>query len=356
MSHSSIPLFPLLLIGAACAGNDASEPGGSFAELSEITTASSVVLEDPAERPLGDAGFLLELDDGFVLADRLTRELRKYSRHGRLLARHTAFGEGPFEFRGIGGLGRLRDGRVVVMDPQNGRVTYFGPDLTPDTLFSPDFLPSGRVYPAGDGFLAVTRGGPDVRLRSLSKVSHDWVEEWSVPEPSPGSIFEYPYWGSFSRFSIAARGDRAWMVYGFLYSIVVVDVAGGSVVDTVHIEAPGFDRASVPKAGAFTGEVGRESLDRWLASFDMLPRIDVVADSFLVVTRGRIKSDSSLRFIYDHTAIDVFRLEDLSPLWWDVQLPEGARVLSGGRSLHVLTGSAPDPLELTSFDFIGRHE
>jgi len=337
---------------AGCDANPPEPLSGTFPALDEVAQAQSVVLEDPADHPLGDVGFLVEIEEGFVLSDALGPELRTYGNDGRLLARYEAFGQGPFEFLRIGGLATAPGRRLVVVDPRQGRVTFLEPDLTPDTLISPMRRPIGLVHGFRDGFIAATSGG--ARRTLLSKFSADWSEEWGIPGPSPGSMTEYPYWGSFARTLVAAGQDQVVMAYSFLYSLLVVDESG-QVTDTIEFEAPGFRQARVPEVGEFLGALGQEALGQWFDSFDVISRIDVVADSLLVVTRGRIRSRSHSEFTTEDNSIDVFRLRDLSPLWWDVPLPEGARVVGAGDRLHVLTGAAPEPLELTSFRF-GRRD
>jgi len=326
---TSAPFLLLVLIG--CDQPGAAEVSDASAALDQITSSTVRELEEPPEHPLGDIGFVVETEAGLAVSDALGPELRLYGTEGELRARYHAFGEGPFEFVRIGGLAVAPDGRLTVVDPRQGRVTVFESGLTPDTLFSPRPPPRGLVHGFQDGFVAATSGG-DRRTR-LSKLSGDWAYQWSVPAPSPGSISEYPYWGSLARTLVAAGAEEVLMAYSFLYTISVVD-ADGALTDSVRFEAPGFREASVPEAGEFSGLAGQDALDRWLASFDVISRLDIVADSLLVVTRGRIRSGSSSRFITDDTAIDVFRLEDLSPIWWNVQLPEGSRVVGAGDRLH----------------------
>jgi hypothetical protein len=349
MHRATVSVAASALLACGCA-DQSDELPGSFPELAEIARANSVILEEPVEHPLGDVGYLVELGDGFALSDALGPELRTYGADGRLLARYEAFGEGPFEFIRIGGLAVAPEGQLVAVDQRQGRVTLFEPDLDPDTVISPTRPPRGLTRRFGDGFVAATSGG--ARQTRLSKLSAEWVEEWSVPGPSPGSISEYPYWGSLARTLVAAGEGRLLMAYSFLYALTIVD-ASGAVADTVVIDAPGFRQARVPEPGEFSGVVGQEALGRWLDSFDVISRIDVVADSLLVVTRGRIRSESAGQFIAEDTSLDVLRLRDLTPLWWDVALPERARVVGAGDRLHVVTASAPFPLELTSYEFIG---
>lgn len=84
--------------------------------------------EDPEdeERALGDPRFGLPgPNNGMYVWDQSATMLREYDADGRLLRDVGGKGAGPGEYRSANGMGRLKDGRLVLWDPQNLRMALY---------------------------------------------------------------------------------------------------------------------------------------------------------------------------------------------------------------------------------------
>lgn len=82
--------------------------------------------EDEGERALGDARFVLPgPNDGVYVWDHSATMLREYDSGGRFRRDVGARGDGPGEYRSANGIVRLKDGRLVLWDPQNLRMALY---------------------------------------------------------------------------------------------------------------------------------------------------------------------------------------------------------------------------------------
>ena len=92
----------------------------------------------------GEVRALAVRDNGEILVlDRQVPALRRYTPDGRYLGDIGREGGGPGEYKQVGALALMPDGRILVRDRGNGRIDVWGPDLEP--------LPSWRL-PAGGTF------------------------------------------------------------------------------------------------------------------------------------------------------------------------------------------------------------
>ena len=337
----------LVAAGAAAAalgGCDAPDPpvpaiaSGPFHDVFDVVART--VLEEPAQDPMGDLGILVELSaGGFVLSDALRPRLRLYDQEGRLRAETGRYGAGPFEFRSIGGLAETGVGGIVVTDTRLGRVTLFGPDLAPDTIFAFRRGLRGYVSRIGDDFVFATA----VRSRESGLTYYsgaDWTAGWTVAMPSPGSMAEYPYWGSVATTPVAVVGDELAVAYSLRYPILIRD-RRGQLVDSLETPPPSFRPASVPEIGAFAGPGSAGRMAAWLDSFDVIARLDVVADTLLVVTHGRLHDTPGRAAVTIHERLDIYDLPGRRKIAEDVRLPPSSRVVGGGSALFVLATQPP---------------
>ena len=87
-----------------------------------------------------------------------------------------------------------------------------------------------------------------------------------------------------------------------------------------------------------------------LKSFDLVSRVDAVGTEHLVVTVARPDSTRpSFPFQIIHTHLDVYHRESGTRVLEDVQLPDGAKVLGGGRYLYVLLNAAIPPWRIAKY-------
>ena len=165
---------------------------------------------------------------------------------------------------------------------------------------------------------------------------------WSSYE-LPFSDFERPYWSSFADFSVAVGGDSTYVTSGLRYPITLIDGAG-ETVGTFGAPSASFRPIPVLEQGALAdlGSYGT-TLGELLASFDVIDRIDAVG-SHLVLTRARYNPERPMppREVL-HTSVEVYDRHTGAQLYQDVPLPDGSRVLGGGRFLHLLLNMHSPP-------------
>lgn len=83
-------------------------------------------VDGPEGHVFGQAAGVFVDDDGRVYAgDARAAEVRVFSAEGELVGRIGRPGEGPGEFRHVGGVGRAPDGGIAVLDGQAGRISVF---------------------------------------------------------------------------------------------------------------------------------------------------------------------------------------------------------------------------------------
>jgi len=102
--------------------------GSVWGDTARLVEKLSIGVADGTEEEmLGDIRAIAVAADGTVyLSDRSGPALRQYSPDGRFVGIVGRKGAGPGEYsRPDGGLGVLKDGRVVIRDPGNGRLAMF---------------------------------------------------------------------------------------------------------------------------------------------------------------------------------------------------------------------------------------
>ena len=302
--------------------------------------------EDPADSIAQPGPFVERRRGGFVLADRLLPRIRTYSDDGRLEAAFGRFGiRDPWRFRRVTGVAETAAGGIVAVEPTKKRLAYLTDALERDT-----------IVPLPGHPLDVAVLGPDLLLEMR-------VAEWEAVEAGRLPFFhrmignqvawsrysfpyvpsERPYWGSLVAFLGTVAGDSVFTITSLGYPAVVYNGAGDSV-GTIGTPSPSFRPIPVLELGALVDQGPGGGLADFLASFDTIRRIDVVADSYLVVTLGI--SDPAKpypTFKWLHTSVEVYDIRTGAKLHEDVPLPEGSLVLGGGRFLYLLTNREEPP-------------
>ena len=325
-----------------CACGDSEGPGAApvAAPLEEVFAVESVIQlgEDPADSIAEIGDFVERRDGGYLIGDRFLPRVRSYDGEGRLEAAFGRFGEGPFEFRRITAVAEAPPGRVVVADFGQSRLTYLTNALVPDTMVALPGAPRDVLKLGPDLLVHMVVGEPNQGVFGHPLLLHRMTPPelvWSTFE-LPFSDFERPYWSSFANFAVAAGGDSTYVTSGLRYPITVVDGAG-EIVGTIGAPSASFRPIPVQEQGALGNLASYgTTLAELLASFDVIDRIDAVG-SHLVLTRGRYNPERPMppRELL-HTSLEVYDRHTGAKLYEDVPLPDGSRVLAGGRFLFLL--------------------
>ena len=323
-----------------CACGDAEGPAAVAAPLEEVFVVESVIQlgEDPADSIAEIGDFVERRDGGYLAGDRFLPRVRSYDEEGRLEAAFGRFGEGPFEFRRITAVAETPSGRVVVADFGQSRLTYLTHALVPDTMVSLPGAPRDVLALGPDLLVHMVVGEPNQGVFGHPLLLHRMTPPefvWSTYE-LPFSDFERPYWSSFADYAVATGGDSTYVTSGLRYPTTVIDGAG-EIVGTLGVPSASFRPIPVLEHNALANLASYgTTLPELLASFDVIDRIDAVG-SHLVLTRGRNDPERPMppreRL---HTSLEVYDRHTGARLYEDVPLPDGSRVLAGGRLLYLL--------------------
>ena len=338
---------PRLILGpcilAACDSGGEDHAASAALSAFSLAVVERIELEETEESPLGEIGIVTVAGNGDLLVgDRLIPRIRRYDRRGRLVAQFGAYGDGPFEFRRVGGLLEDADGRVLVVDPARSRVTVLGADLVPDTSFQVLPPPAGQVQRLGDGYLMMTT--PARRALGIARMDAEWSPLWNQQTAVSGLSVETPYWISYATMQFAAARGVIATAYSFLYPIRLYDLSGAAT-DTLGEPPPSFREAPVLKPGAFVGPGAEERRNTWLSSFTVIANLATVGDSLLAVTHGVLREVGATRRLYhEHHAVDFYHLDSRVKLAEDIAIPLDTRVMVGGRrGLYAVSAEPPDP-------------
>ena len=342
---STIWLSVGLALLAGCESGQVPPEAPGDAEIDDVFAFSGIVEldEDPADSIAQPGAFVERQGGGFVLADRLLPRIRTYGDDGRLEAAFGRFGtRDPWSFRRVIGVAETATGGIV--SPGHGKslvyltgalerdtiVEVSGADETRDVVaFGPDLL----LEMSEEGWTPLG----DERLPLFHRLVGNQVEWSRYGYPFVPS--ERPYWTSFVDFLAAVAGDSVFAITGVGYPAVVYNRAGDSV-GTIGAPSPSFRPIPVLEPGALVDQSPGGDLAGFLASFDVIGRIDVVADSYLVVTLGSLELPL---YTWLHASLDVYDRHTGTKLHEDVPLPEGSQVLGGGRFLYLLTDREGPP-------------
>ena len=352
------PLLALWLASAvtACDSDSPDHPSGGLSTEFSLAVVARIELEETTEAPLGDIGTVGVAANGDLLVgDRLIPRVRRYDRTGRLVAQFGSFGDGPYEFRRVGGVLEDGTGRVLVVDPGRGRVTALSADLHPDTSFRVRPAPLGPILrlPEG-GYLMKTVMGR--RTSGFALMSEDWVPIWRILAPVPASAQDNPYWGSYATTEFAASAEAVVIAYSFQYPIQLYSWQGVPTV-TLGKQPPSFRPAPILQPGALAGPEADKRRNRWLASFSIIANLAVTEDSLLAVTHGSIRVVGGAgRVVQEHHSVDFYRLPSGVKIAEDIRLPLGSRVIVGQRDgLYAVSSSPPDPWTISVLQLIRRN-
>ena len=326
----------------------ASPPFADVFELADVIELG----EDPADSIAEVGVFIERREGGFIVGDRLLPRVRTYAEDGSLEQAFGRFGDGPWEFRRIGDVAETASGRIVVADPRTRWLTYLNSDLSPDTLVGTGNYSFLRLHPYGPDIvfygIVNARSIHDVAAQDgyfhrLTDGRVVWTS-WTTP------IFRKPYWNAFGDVVGAVAGDSIFAMAKLLYPATVLNGAGDSI-GTIGTPSPSFRRVPEIEVGAYaTTSPGGQDASDVLGTFDLVPRIDGVAGDYLIFTVGQL--DETRRFFpfrVLHTHLEVYDRHTGTKLYEDVPLPEGVKVLGGGRYLYVLQNPDIPPWRIAKY-------
>ena len=310
---------------------------------------------------IAEVGFFLERrSGGFVVADKFLPRIRSYHDDGRPDAAFGRFGDGPFEFRQVSGVAETPSGQLVVSDSRRTALVYLTSGLKPDTIVSVPGTPRrivsfGRDLVVRMDQLAAARGPS--RLMAKPPLIHRLTGgqvTWSAYR-ARFSVVERPYWGSLWTELVAAAGDSVFVMTSVTYPITILDESGDSV-GTIGNPSESFRPVPVFDRGQFVNMATyATTLSEMLASFDVAGRLDIVSDTYLVVTHSRLDDTfppPSFRRI--HSTLDIYDRHTGAKLYEDVPLPERSRVLGGGRYLYILLDQDFPPWRVAKLRLLAR--
>ena len=338
----SISCMVLAWLLAGCFDSQSPQLNGSAPEFHDFfDTSDSFELEEMKEDPIGDIESLLETRRGdLVIGDAILPRVRRYGPQGQLLASFGSSGEGPGEFRGVGGLVELSDGRLAVFDPGLARATLLTDSLGFLSILHLQPRPLGAAIRMGDSILLVT--SPGSRSSALTLMTQSWQALWSVTPPLESVLREHAYWGSMARTEMAASSTALALATSFLYPIHLFD-RSGTLVDSLTAPPPSFRPVPDVSPGTFSGPGSGKKIAEWLARFDVISRLEVLNDTLLVVVHGQLTWTSTGRTDREDRHLDLYHLPSRQKVVEDIRLPAGSTVLGAGEALYLLVKEPPSP-------------
>lgn len=357
LRQSAFPGVFVLVSIASCTERSVDVPSPPFEEVFELVEVIELG-EDPSDSIAAVGEFVERRDGGFIIGDRYLPRVRTYRADGSLQAGFGRFGDGPWEFRRIWSVAEVADGRIVVTGARSGALTYLGPDLTPDTIALVENHVPQTVLPLGRD---IVFNGPrtDIDVSQMDGNFHrlaDGAVAWtSWKSPGGGK----PYWGGLGSLHAAVSGDALYVMTGLLYPATILNGAGDSV-GTIGTPPAGFRRVPEIEAGAFafTSAEGPAAqagnpIKRLIESFDLVTSMDIVGGDFLLLTVGNL---DPARPWYPFRELDVsveaYDRQTGRKLFENVRLPEGSKVLGGGRYLHVLLNPDIPPWRIARYRLV----
>ncbi len=319
-------------------------------ELAEVIELG----EDPADSIAEIGVFVERRGGGFIVSDRLLPRVRTYAEDGSLEAGFGRFGDGPWEFRQIDGVAEMRSGRIVVVNWRNPGLTYLTSELARDTIVPLDGYVVFDVLSFGPDLVleAVGEGSFAQALADENGHYHGYVDGGVVWSNWRSPLMDQPYWGGLTGGTkgVVTAGDSLFVMTALLYPATIIDASGDSV-GTIGTPSSSFRRVPEIELGAYASfsPQGQDFGDL-VGTFDLVPRIDVVGSDHMVFTLGTLDEampHPPFRVLYTH--LEVYDRHTGTKLFEDVPLPEGVKVLGGGRYLYVLQNPDIPPWRIAKY-------
>lgn len=340
---------------ASCQDEDPGVPSPLFDEVFQLEGV--VELGDDPVDPVAAIGIFLERrDGGFLMSDGFRPRVRTYTETGELEAAFGRFGDGPWEFRRVSGLAETSSGGVVAASATNAWLTYLHGDLTQDSLLPLEGYWVGDMIPVQDDLVFQGVNSRNYRTSEIQegyfhRLSDGQIvwSSWRTP------VFEKPYWGSLGGLMSTAAGDSIFVMASLLYPATILNEAGDSV-GTIGRPSPSFRRVPEIPYGYFAFRAGEapdvNRMRDLLASYDFVPRIDAVGGDYLVFTIAHPDETKLPPVRAIHTSVEGYDRHTGAKLFEDVALPEGSKVVGGGRYLYVLLNPDIPPWRIGKYRLV----
>jgi len=351
-------VVPILVSVASCERRPVEVPAPPFEEVFEM--AEVIVLgEDPSDSIAEVGEFFERRNGGFVISDRLLPRVRTYSADGSFEAAFGRFGDGPWEFRTIRDVAEVADGRIAVTGAQNGAVTYLTPDLTPHSMLLIEDFTSSMLLPFERDFVFTGRARDVNMVAEMDGIFHRLVGSavtWSSWNTLAASK---PYWNALGGLHGAVGGDSVYVMAGLLYPATILNASGDSV-GSIGTPSPDFRRVPELKRGALAFTAGEGAavqtgivIKELIESFDLVTGMDVVDDDYLVFTVGRHDPTKPwFPFKQLDVSVEAYNRHTGEKLFENVPLPDGSKVLGGGRYLYVLLDAEIPPWRIAKYELL----
>jgi hypothetical protein len=340
---------------ASCEDEEAVVPSPPFDEVFQLEGV--IELDDDPVDPVAAVGIFLERrGGGYLMSDGLRPRVRTYSSDGTLEAAFGRFGDGPWEFRRVSGLAETSSGGIVAASATNSWLTYLHGDLTQDSLLPLEGYWVGDIIPVEDdivfqGVSARNYRTPEIQEGYFHRLKDGQVvwSSWRTP------ALEKPYWGSLAGLTITEAGDSMFVMASLLYPATILNGAGDSV-GTIGQPSPSFRRIPEIPYGHFAFRAGEapdvNRMRDLLASYDFVPRIDAVGGDYVVFTIAHPDETKLPPVRAIHTSVEGYDRHTGAKLFEDVALPEGSKVIGGGRFLYVLLDPDIPPWRVAKYRLV----
>lgn len=342
---------------ASCEEENPVVPSPPFDEVFQLEGV--IELDDDPVDPVAAVGIFLERrDGGYLMSDGLRPRVRTYSETGELKAAFGRFGDGPWEFRRVSGLAETSSGGIVAASATNAWLTYLHGDLTQDSLFPLEGYWVGDMIPVEDD---IVFQGVNSRNYGTSEPEEGYFHRLSdgqiVWSSWRTTAFEKPYWGSLGWPASTAAGDSIFVMASLVYPATILNEAGDSV-GTIGRPSPSFRQIPEIPYGYFAFRAGEapdvNRMRDLLASYDFVPRIDAVSGDYLVFTIAHPDETKLPPVRAIHTSLEGYDRQTGAKLFEDVALPEGSKVVGGGRYLYVLLNADIPPWRVAKYRLVAN--
>jgi len=329
-------------------------PSPPFDEVFDLVEV--VGLQEVPGDSIAEIGHFAELETGFAISDRYLPRVRAYTEAGHLRAAFGRFGKAPWEFQRIAGIAPLPSGKIAVSDARSRWITVLNGDLTPDTLLSLPYMVSW-MRPIGGEDIAFLGFGPiaddgNFDMYGQRGLIHRLVGDEVVSSSWNSPVFDRPYYGSFARTTWTVAGDSVVVMASVEYPATVLDGAGDSI-GVIGSPSPRFRPAPDIPLGYFSSVQSGPRMAEVVAKLDEVWRLDVLEGDYLVFTVGGFDSTRThLPFLQVHTRVELYNRHTGEKLYEDLPLPEGSKVLGGGRYLYVLLNPDLPPWRIAKYRLV----
>lgn len=236
-----------------------------------VMLVTQVVIQEPESLYLAAPRALALTEDGdFYVADGASERVVRYDRSGAPKAVVGRRGSGPGEFREIGLILPLSDGRVMISDVALRRLSFFDQKSGKPLSYASY---QGIAFHGQAGSNSIWLGALNMERRTgvARYRGGDSISEYMVPIPR-----EYesggPLAGIFSGVAVAAWGDTLLVAFAGSDRMYVVDTLG-QIEDSIIVPAR-FRRGVPPHAyESFTPEHSQSDMFAALSEFYGLHRL-----------------------------------------------------------------------------------